>query len=100
MHPASTSEERPDYIPAVWRGGRLNRWLGQSPRRVFFWFLTAPPIAAVLAAYLFFVAKTGAIFALAGTVVLLWQAVVYAPRAWRAWRRESERGSQMPPLDH
>lgn len=81
------SEERPEWLPPmVWRNC-LNHWLWRSPGRVVL-FLTAVP--SLLAALTIADALSGDrlwrvwVFG-ALTILNAAYAVVYAPRAWRAY---------------
>jgi hypothetical protein len=80
--------ERPDFVPAMWSRGRLNRWVGQEPRRVVAWF-TCAPVIAVLVAIGFVLSGSwlGWLVAVAAAVLLV-QSAVYLPRALEASRRQ------------
>lgn len=93
------SDKTPDYMPAMWRRGRFNTWFAGSPRRVFIWFLAMPPLAVLFTIYSWLGHSSALKFALTvSTAVICWQAIVYGPRAWRAWRRGGTRelGSRKP----
>lgn len=88
MEPTPT-EDRPDWVPRMWSGGRFNRWFGRSPGRMVVWLIAWPlVVAAVVIALLVSGDRSFWLFAAAAATVFgAAQSVVYAPRAWRAYRR-------------
>lgn len=80
--------DRPDFIPWMWSRGRRNRLLWSRPDKVLRWFIYAVPGAALFALLGWLDEDPGfGYFMLAGASVIWLQALVYAPRAWRASRR-------------
>lgn len=80
-------EQSPDWVPSIWTRGRFNRWFGSSPLRMMIWFAFAPIIGATAALGSALAGSWMWAVALAVvTVVLVGQACIYAPRAWKAFR--------------
>lgn len=78
--------QRPDYVPSMWTQGSMNRWFQTDPRRVVAWFIVAPAVAVLVAAGLLLSGSFLGWLAALAAVALLWQAMVYLPRALRAAR--------------
>jgi membrane protein implicated in regulation of membrane protease activity len=87
-------EPWPDYVPRWWsRRRRLNRWVAAEPRRVFACFVGVPAGGA-LATVAELLAGSQFWWLLAAmTVLVVLQAVVYAPRAYRAMRERDRDGA-------
>jgi hypothetical protein len=91
-------EERPDYVPAMWMNRKwllnrwlwpINRWFAASPRRMIGWFCVYVGVSVtVLVLGVVTGATVWAIFGALSSVVSVWQAAVYVPRARRAMHRE------------
>jgi hypothetical protein len=82
-------KQRPEYVPWLWLGGRLNRWYWQSPRRVLWWLVAAPIVGLVAAAVFLATGETVlGIVCVAGVVVGTVQAILFVPRAIRANREQ------------
>jgi hypothetical protein len=73
----------------MWTRGRFNQWFGRSPGRMFVWLIAAPLLAGGATTAIALSGDTSFwVFAAAGaTIISAAQSVVYAPRAWRAYRR-------------
>ena len=85
-------DERPDYVPPSWSGGRLNTWVMARPQRVLGFFLLMGLVVAGLVVWAlsdphdFFRRPPGWV-ALVAVPAYLWQAAIYVPRTIRAIRR-------------
>ena len=82
----SQPEKPPEWIPALWTRGRFNRWFGRSPGRMVVWLTAVPCLLAVVTVVS---AQSGGWLPWAFGALTVWnaaQAVVYVPRAWRAYR--------------
>jgi hypothetical protein len=84
-------EERPDYVPPAWTGGKLNNWAAARPQRVFGFFVLLGLLVAGLVVWAAanphdFFAHPRNYVALLTVPLFLWQAAIYVPRTLRAMR--------------
>lgn len=85
--------DRPDYVPANWRDGKANRWVTAKPSRVlaqlaFFLVLFVGILAWMIADPRGWTHHPAAfVFVPVAALVIVYQALKYGPRAWRAMRR-------------
>ena len=83
----TSAEEIPDWAPAMWMRGRVNRWFWRSPGRMVVWFCASPLVGLAMT---FLLALSGGwtwLVLAAATALLARQSIVYGPRAWHAFRR-------------
>jgi hypothetical protein len=79
-------EPKPDYVPRLWLLWGPDRWMASEPRRVLAWFIVAPVLGVIAAVALLLIGSGAWFVAAAGSVAVILQAIVYAPRARRAMR--------------
>jgi hypothetical protein len=85
--------DRPDYVPSHWTGGSLNTWTAAKPSRVLAFFGLILALDIAMLAWMIFdpgawTTHPGPLLIVPfATVALLYQALKYGPRAWRAMRR-------------
>jgi Mg2+/citrate symporter len=86
-------ERRPDFIPWIWDPTERNQSLGARPDKVLRYLLLYSPVGmAVLVVVAWTLGdRTTRYLAVVGAVIVVSNAVVYGPRAWRATRDRSTR---------
>jgi hypothetical protein len=85
--------DRPDWVPSWWSANRVNRWTWARPSRMLTFYAVMTTVAVAFLAWAAiwpdaFFDGPRAYTCVAAMVVWLAFAVVWVPRAVRAWRRE------------
>ena len=70
----------------MWTQGPINRSFQRDPRRVLIWFVVVPIVGIAAATALIAAGSPRGYLLAIATAVLVAQAIVYAPRAYRAVR--------------